>query len=141
MKKHDMRSLLGIMRNQKYLLKEDENENTIETNLIDTDKESILSIINSIEPYSIFVNSITNDDNKILINGTYTYENIRRNIYMTFNGGDPNSSIIDIDIPESNGSLVLSANEESSIFEFYNSLYTAFKGDLFDLCISILRNV
>lgn len=150
MKNNDMRGLLGIMRNHKFLLKEDDmqqmqNSQDIQnnqpseivvTNINDNDKQDILDIINSIKMYRIFVRTLekSDDSGMILINGIYTHDNKSFNITMKF-GGDRQSSTIDIESPRP---LVFDANSESTLFDFYSLMYNKFKNELFEKCSSIL---
>jgi hypothetical protein len=150
MKNNDMRGLLGIMRNHRFLLKEDDQlpneqpkqENTedklIVTNINDNDKQDILDIINSIKMYKIFVRNIekTDEDGNqmILINAKYSHNNYNYPITIIIKG-DRESSTIDIESPKP---LVFDANSESSLFEFYSLLYNKFKDELYEKCGSIL---
>jgi hypothetical protein len=153
MKNNDMRSLLGIMRNHTFLIKEDDtqinsnsNEQTdgdtkmVVTNINDNDKNDILNIINSIKMYRIFIRNLEKIDEQetrmILINGTYTHDNTNYSISMKI-GGDRQSSTIDIDSPRP---LVFDANSESTLFDFYSLLYKKFKEELFEKCSSMLGN-
>lgn len=140
---HDMRNLLGIMRNTRILINEEEEESednkTLQTNLNDQDKESILESINSIKTYRIFVNNINMDDNKIIINGTYTHDNYDYSIYMIFDSGNRDSSTLDIQLPEQS-KRVLDANNQTTIYGFCDQVYNLFANELFDKCSSILQN-
>lgn len=146
MKNNDMRSLLGLMRNNQFLIKEDDTEISNEdkqfeivvTNINDNDKKEILDIINSIKSYRIFISNLEKFDeinnNMIKINGKYTFNNKNFNINMKI-GGDKESSTIDIEVPRP---LVFDANTESTLFDFYSLLYNKFKNELFDKCSSML---
>lgn len=149
MKYNNMRDLLGIMRNHRFLIKEDEmqvsnepnNQNEqpseiIVTNINDNDKNEILDIINSIKMYRIFITNLekSNDNSMILINGIYTHDNKTFKISIKI-GADRQSSIIDIEAPRP---LVFDANSESTLFDFFSLLYNKFKNELFDICSSML---
>lgn len=147
--KNDMRGLLGIMRNHKFLIKEDEsqlpnqpqNQNEtpseiVVTNINDNDKQEILQIINSIKMYRIFVKNLqkSDDNSMILIDGIYSHNNENFRIMMKI-GGDRESSTIDIEAPRP---LIFDANTESTLFDFFSLLYNKFKNELFEKCSSML---
>jgi hypothetical protein len=147
--KNDMRGLLGIMRNHRFLINEDEtqisnepqNQNEtpseiVVTNINDNDKKEILDIINSVKIYRIFVRNLqkSDDNSMILIDGIYTHDNENFKIIMKI-GGDRQSSTIDIEAPKP---LVFDANSESTLFDFFSLLYNKFKNELFEKCSSML---
>lgn len=147
--KNDMRGLLGIMRNHRFLIKEDETQvlnepqnqtetpsEIVVTNINDNDKQEILDIINSIKMYRIFVRNLqkSDDNSMILIDGIYTHDNENFKIMMKI-GGDRQSSTIDIEAPRP---LVFDANSESTLFDFFSLVYNKFKGELFEKCSSML---
>lgn len=139
---HNMRSLLGIMRNNPILITEEDSEGgkQLQTNLNEEDKNSILESVNSIKSYRIFVNNINKDDNKIVLNGVYTHDNYDYRINMVFNSGNRDSSILDIELPEQS-KRVLDANNQTTIYGFCDQVYRLFSGELFDKCSSILQTV
>lgn len=141
---HDMRNLLGVMRKNRFILKEDEETeeqtSTLQTNLNEQDKESILESINSIKSYRIFIENINKDENKIIINGRYTHDNYDYKIYMIFDSGNRDSSTLDIQLPEQS-KRVLDANNQTNIYGFCDQLYELFSGELFTKCSSILQTV
>lgn len=142
MKNNDMRGLLGIMRNHKFLIKEDDNQpldkNELQSNIDnENDKNEILDIINSIKLYKIFVENIemTDDENKmVIITSKYTDNNYSYRINMKIST-DRQSSVIDIECPRP---LSFDANSESTLFDFYSVLYNKFKNELFEKCSSML---
>lgn len=143
-----MRGLLGIMRNHRFLIKEDETQQVndqqtqsepteiVVTNINDNDKQEILDIINSVKMYRIFVRNLqkSDDNSMILIDGVYTHDNENFKIQMKL-AGDRQSSTIDIEAPRP---LVFDANSESTLFDFFSLLYNKFKSELFEKCSSIL---
>ena len=127
MKGHDMRSLLGLMRNlqknENILLSENEEIKTLTDDEINNIKEIILNKVEDINRfYYIEILSVKKESDGLYLNGKYTYDDDDYMVNIIYKE-NPNNTDITIEQPEN---IITTGTEDETVADMVDSFHDIF---------------